>query len=185
MKIKRCILKLGIILAYTACASTKTNQPEQAVIVYAPDQLGEMPQDEPPMEITMVEELPPPIPDVQYTTTTLAEQKAAALADTTVFPASKLEVEPTFYHNGQNLAFYLEEQVKNVKAASGIKESGTITIKAVVERDGSLTNLSVVSSPANVLTKHSLAILKQMPKWRPGSLNGWERRAYATLSFYW
>ncbi|MEJ8755790.1 energy transducer TonB [Pontibacter sp. H259] len=180
---KKNVIAVALLILSAACASHKKS-PSIISDELQGEELTILEQAEPSMEIAIVEELPPPPEADQYMTSS-AEQKAQAFADTTVFQGSQLETDPYLYHNGHNLAFYLEEQVNKVKAATGVKDKGDVTISVVVERDGSLTNPVIVASPSDVLTKHSLAILAKMPKWRPGSLNGWERRASATLYFYW
>jgi hypothetical protein len=181
---KKNILSAALIILCCACASHKNTPPAISEDTTNEESIS-LEHIEIPMEMAVVEELPPPPDANQYTNTTAAEHKAMALADTTVYLPSQLEVEPYLYHNNQDLALYLKEQVSKAKAAAGIKEKGTVTIRALVERDGTLTNPVILNSASELLTKHSLAIVKQMPKFRPGSLNGWERRAYATLEFNW
>jgi hypothetical protein len=169
----------AFILLCSACATQKSASFLSDEL--SSDELNRLDNLELPMEMIMVEELPPPPDADQYSSP--EKQKANALADTTVYLSSQLEVGPQLYYKGQNLAFYLEEQVNKAKAE--IKETGAVTIRAIVERDGSLTNPVLVNSASEALTKHSLAIVNQMPKFRPGSLNGYPRRAYITMYFTW
>ncbi len=46
--------------------------------------------------------------------------------------------------------------------------SGTVNIKFVIERDGSLSNIEEISSPDRILTDEVVRILKLSPKWTPG-----------------
>jgi hypothetical protein len=171
----------AIILLCSACATQKSASFLSDEL--SSDELNNLDNLELPMEMIMVEELPPPPDADQYSSR--EEQKAKALADTTIYSGSKLGTYPNLYHNNQNLAFYLEEKITKAKSEFNVTQQGVVKIKFVVERDGSITNPVIEESGSDVLTKHSLSILKQMPKWSPGSLNGWERRSYTTVWFNW
>jgi hypothetical protein len=177
---KKNLILAALLLLGSGCASLKKTSTFTSDDLSS-DELANLDNLEPPMEMIMVEELPPPPSADQYSSP--EKQKANALADTTVYLSSQLEAGPQLYYKGQNLAFYLEEQVNKAKAE--IKETGAVTIRAIVERDGSLTNPILVNSASEALTKHSLAIVNQMPKFGPGSLNGYPRRAYVTMYFTW
>jgi protein TonB len=46
--------------------------------------------------------------------------------------------------------------------------SGKVTLKFVIERDGTLTNIEEIASPDKSLTEEAIRVLKQSPKWSPG-----------------
>ncbi len=46
--------------------------------------------------------------------------------------------------------------------------SGKVTLRFVIERDGSLTNIEEIASPDRSLTEEAIRVLKQSPKWSPG-----------------
>lgn len=123
----------------------------------------------------------PPVPEAQSSVP--AETKEAALADTTVF--QYIELEPRLYYDGKNEKAYVASEVKRYKDSLKIRETGVVVIKVIVERNGKLTQPLVVESKSNALRNYSLQIIQSMPKWSPGSLNGWDRRSYATLRFEW
>jgi protein TonB len=45
---------------------------------------------------------------------------------------------------------------------------GTVTLKFVIEKDGSLTNIEEIASPDRSLTEAAVERLKKSPKWTPG-----------------
>ncbi len=65
---------------------------------------------------------------------------------------------------GKNL-HYPQNLVDN-----GIK--GTVTVKFAVMSDGTISNISAVSSPDPLLTDEALKVIRSMPKWLPGMQNG-------------
>jgi protein TonB len=58
---------------------------------------------------------------------------------------------------------------------------GRVTLGFVIERDGSLTNIQVISSPDRSLSEAAAAVLQSSPKWTPGSNRGVPARVRFTL----
>ncbi len=58
---------------------------------------------------------------------------------------------------------------------------GKVTLKFVVERDGSLTNIEEIASPDRSLTEEAIRVLKQSPKWSPGKQRNKPVRVYYVL----
>lgn len=58
---------------------------------------------------------------------------------------------------------------------------GKVFIQFIVERDGSLTNFSVVRSPSKTLAQEAIRVLQLSPKWRPGIQNGKPVRVQFTV----
>lgn len=58
---------------------------------------------------------------------------------------------------------------------------GNVTVKFVVERDGSITNPVVTESVDKYLDKEALRVVRTMPKWIPGKNNGEVVRSYYVL----
>lgn len=53
-----------------------------------------------------------------------------------------------------------------IAAENGIQ--GKVVLTFVIERDGTLTNIQVLSSPDRSLSEEAEKVLKQSPKWSPG-----------------
>lgn len=49
---------------------------------------------------------------------------------------------------------------------------GDVIVSAVIERDGSITDIKEVESPDPSLSLEAVRLVKAMPKWRPGTNNG-------------
>jgi protein TonB len=58
---------------------------------------------------------------------------------------------------------------------------GKVTLKFVIERDGSLTNIEELTSPDRSLTEEAIRVLKQSPKWTPGKQRNKPVRVYYIL----
>ena len=66
-----------------------------------------------------------------------------------------------------------------IAAENGI--SGRVTLTFVIERDGSLTNIEVVSTPDRSLSEEAVRVLKTSPKWTPGKQRSAPVRVKYTL----
>ena len=58
---------------------------------------------------------------------------------------------------------------------------GRALAKFVVEKDGSIGQISITRSPHNALSDETIRLLKAMPKWKPAQYNGKTVRSYFNL----
>jgi TonB family protein len=58
---------------------------------------------------------------------------------------------------------------------------GKVTLKFVVEEDGSVSNIEVLSSPDQLLSDEAVRVMKLSPKWTPGKQDGKPARIYYIL----
>jgi protein TonB len=45
---------------------------------------------------------------------------------------------------------------------------GTVVVKIIVEKDGSITYIAIVRNPGGGLGEEGERVVKLMPKWKPG-----------------
>ncbi len=76
---------------------------------------------------------------------------------------------PTF-QGGDQMVFrnWVTEKIEYPRIASENNIQGTVTTKFVIERDGSLTSIEIMSSPDRSLSDEATRVLKLSPKWTPG-----------------
>jgi TonB family protein len=67
------------------------------------------------------------------------------------------------------------------KAAMEKKIQGKVTLKFVIERDGSVSNIEILSSPDQLLSDEAIRVMKLSPKWTPGKQEGKPARVYYIL----
>lgn len=60
--------------------------------------------------------------------------------------------------------------------------SGKVNMKFIVEKDGSLTDIEILSSPDKLLTDEALRVMKLSPKWTPGKQGKVPVRTWYTFS---
>jgi len=65
--------------------------------------------------------------------------------------------------------------MKNIKyPEQAVKEGiqGRVTVRFIVEKDGSISDVKPVLSVHPLLNKEAVRVVKSMPKWTPGKQNG-------------
>ncbi len=79
------------------------------------------------------------------------------------------EVMPSF--QGGDLSTFrtwVQKQLKYPSIASENGISGKVIISFVIEKDGSLTNITVLQTPDRSLSEEAIRVLQTSPKWTPG-----------------
>lgn len=78
------------------------------------------------------------------------------------------------YPEGQ-AAFY-KYLAKNIKYPTSLRDNGidcASTVKFIVEKDGSISNVEVIRGCKNkAYNKHLCRLIKNMPRWSPGKQQG-------------
>ena len=83
-----------------------------------------------------------------------------------------VEEMPQFPGGSSALFEYLAKNIKYPVVAEEHGVQGSVVVSIVVERDGSITDVKVVKSVDPSLDKEALRVVKSMPNWIPGKLNG-------------
>ena len=79
---------------------------------------------------------------------------------------------PMFPGGQQALMNYLAENVHYTDEMAEICAQGRVIVTFIVEIDGSITEAKVVKSVHPLLDEEALRVVKAMPKWTPGSIDG-------------
>ena len=93
------------------------------------------------------------------------------------------ETQASFPGGKEALLYYLEETMKypNVEACV----QGRVIVSFTVMKDGSLNDIKVERSLHPAFDEEALRVVKNMPKWIPGTLNGEivEQKFFFPLNF--
>jgi len=79
---------------------------------------------------------------------------------------------PSFPGGYQGLMAYLATNIKYPVVAQENNVQGRVIIGFVVEKDGSISDVKVIRSVDPSLDREAQRVVKSMPKWKPGKLNG-------------
>ena len=83
-----------------------------------------------------------------------------------------VEEAASFYGGDEALTAYIKRNLKYPANAQEQGIQGRVTCQFTVEKDGSLSEFSIIRSPDPSLSNEALRILKGMPKWSPAMKNG-------------
>lgn len=90
--------------------------------------------------------------------------------------------QPAEFPGGQAaLMKWLSQNIRYPEAAQQNDIQGRVIVKFVVERDGSISQASIVKGVDKDLDREALRVVKKMPKWQPGKNNGVAVRSYFNL----
>ena len=93
----------------------------------------------------------------------------------------RVEVMPEFPGGAQALSNYLNTNVKYPKIAEEEGVQGEVVVSFIVERDGSITDVRVIKAVHRALDVEAMRVVRNMPKWTAGTINGEVVRTQYTL----
>ena len=92
-----------------------------------------------------------------------------------------VEVPPSFPGGMEALNAWLSSNIRYPPLAQEQGIQGRVFVQFVVERDGNITDATVVSGPDPMLNREALRVVNAMPRWSPGQQGGEAVRVRFTL----
>lgn len=92
-----------------------------------------------------------------------------------------VEQQPEFPGGTAALMKWLGNNVRYPQMALENGISGRVIVKFVVEKDGSVSGVTLVRGVDKDLDREAIRVVKSMPKWQPGKNNGQAVRCYFNL----
>ena len=75
---------------------------------------------------------------------------------------------------------YINENIQYPEDALVERDKGSVMVKFVVEKDGSLSNITIARGLNEALNKEAIRVISSMPKWSPAEISGTPVRSYVT-----
>ena len=100
------------------------------------------------------------------------------VADTIVYDVVDNDAE--FPKEYRNISYWLGENLEFINKPKK-SESGRVIVKFCIEKDGSVTNISIRKGISKNVDESVLKTISKMPKWKPGFLNGKPVRSWFHL----
>jgi periplasmic protein TonB len=82
------------------------------------------------------------------------------------------DVEAEFPGGMKALMVWVESNIQYPSDAHDMAILGRVYVEFVVEKDGKLTNMKVLKSPHELLSKESIRLIETMPNWKPSEYKG-------------
>ncbi len=83
-----------------------------------------------------------------------------------------VEKEPSFPGGDGKMMKYIQDHINYPDMAKEMDIKGTVYVGFVVEPDGSITNVQVLKGIGGGCDKEAKRVVRNMPKWEPGSQQG-------------
>ena len=83
-----------------------------------------------------------------------------------------VEVMPQYPGGQIAMMKYIMENMKYPEQAMKEGIQGRVTVRFIVEKDGSISDVKPVLSVHPLLNKEAVRVVESMPKWTPGKHNG-------------
>jgi TonB family protein len=81
-------------------------------------------------------------------------------------------VEPQYPGGEEEMIKFIQANVAYPETALKLYEQGTVYVQFVVNRDGSISDIVVIKGICDVLDAEAIRVVKLMPNWKPGELDG-------------
>ena len=144
-----------LILLNSQCDNTKPNEEKQQTTVTETETILEQP---------------------------VYDTEAATLQDS-IYRVT--EVMPEYPGGPNEMMKYLQENIKYPQSAKDNKIEGRVYVTFVVEKDGSITNATVLRGIDKECDAEALRVVSSMPKWTPGQHKGEVVRTQFTIPIYY
>lgn len=95
-----------------------------------------------------------------------------SLENEVIYDNSNFKVEPAYPNGIHALRVYIANNFNYPKEAIQNRVAGTIRVSFVVEKDGSIDNLSIDEDLGYGTGKEAIRIIKRAKKWSPGLMRG-------------
>jgi len=105
------------------------------------------------------------------------EKEKKAVEDNNIYDVA--EQMPQF--TGGDLISWIRSHINYPPAARENGTHGTVIVKVVIEKNGSISNVTVTRGKDPSLDKEAVRVVKSMPRWKPGKNKGNPVRVYYTI----
>jgi hypothetical protein len=111
-----------------------------------------------------------------------SSDSAAVKEDTKIYLSSDLP--PEFPGGDEAMKSWLIENIKYPAAAKKDKIIGLVEVTAVVEKDGSLSDVQVKHDIGGGCGAEAVRVIKTMPTWVPGEIKNETKRVKVTIKVF-
>ena len=84
----------------------------------------------------------------------------------------RVDEKPIFPGGESAMKSFLRSNIKYPIVAQENGEQGCVFVQFIIEKDGSISDVKISRSDAPSLDEEAMRVIKAMPKWNPGKLNG-------------
>jgi len=94
---------------------------------------------------------------------------------------TKVDMQPQFPGGLEAFGLFLGKNIRYPAEDAKNKTQGKVIVKFVVEQNGSISNITVMSSPTKAMADEATRVLGLSPLWHPGYQNGHTVRVWYAI----
>ncbi len=83
---------------------------------------------------------------------------------------------------GEKVKYFIEDNMQYPAAAKAAGISGKVVLRAIIEKDGTVSGARVMESDAEELEAEAVRLVTSMPKWTPGKLKEQTVRSFRKIT---
>lgn len=99
-------------------------------------------------------------------------QKADTLTGSRADTSKLHGIKPSFPGGQKKLDKFLAKNIRYPHGSFSKRIQGKVLLSMIIEKDGSLTDIKVVSSVSDDIDAEAIRVMKLSPKWNPGYQGG-------------
>ena len=112
-----------------------------------------------------------------------ASESDETILNERVYSTDEVDVQPEFPGGETAMYQWIEKNLSYPpEMADGPDVIGTVKVQFVIEKDGTVSNIQIMKSLYPLLDKEAIRIVRMMPKWKPGMINGQSVRVSNIIS---
>jgi TonB family protein len=92
--------------------------------------------------------------------------------DTTVYQIEEVDVKPEYPGGINKLSQFVKNKLRYPMEAADRNIQGRVIVHFTIKADGKIDDIKVLDSIHRLLDREAMRIVRAMPKWTPGELNG-------------
>lgn len=93
-------------------------------------------------------------------------------AGDSIVPFRHTDVKPAFPGGREARLSFLKSRLEGDTAVAALPSPSTVRVRMVIEKDGSLSDVSIVDGATQAVDSAVLAMIAAMPRWKPGYKDG-------------
>lgn len=101
--------------------------------------------------------------------------------DNEIYNVATIEVYPEFVGGMKEWTRFIQKHLRYPPMAMDQGKQGKVFVSFVVEKDGSVTNVTIIKGIGYGCDEEALRVISKSPKWKPGKQNGQNVRVKYTM----
>lgn len=109
------------------------------------------------------------------------ETDSYATLDKSVYNMATVERQPFYYGGLEAMQKWIAEHIQYPTEAIESQTEGKVIVEFIVDENGNVTDPQILKGLTLELNNEAMRLVKEMPDWRPGTVNGEAVKTYYTI----